>query len=243
MKNTLDLNTESLSIIYVDDNPGDQQLLQEYLDMAQPFDFQLRVADNLEEAIVLMSQEIPDLLLVDLDLGETKGQETIDKAVHFFGQMPILVLSQVRNLEISHYASSRGIVDFLTKGEDFRPDRILRAILMAKTRWDVEQEKIEIIKKHLEESLQKLEYSRELLNKQIFVFSHQIRGPLCTMEGLMSLLESQLEDASKVEILNYLKDTFSHLKSEVDSTINSMEQHVKDDLESTSIEPKQIADH
>ena len=59
----------------------------------------------------------------------------------------------------------------------------------------------------------------------------------------MSLLESQLEDASKVEILNYLKDTFSHLKSEVDSTINSMEQHVKDDLESTSIEPKQIADH
>jgi len=223
------LDTKTINIIYVEDNPGDQQLLVEQLSLADDEHFRVRLAMDLAEAHTLYSEYSADLLLIDLNLADTKEHETIDVAVRSFPGVPILILSQSRNLDISYYAFSQGVVDFLVQEDALHTEKLVRAILMAKVRWEVEQEKIGMIQSNLQESLALLERSRQLLSEQIFVFSHKIRGPLCTIEGLVNLLEVETE-VNQPYILEGLRNTHFRLKEEVDKTISNLEDQVYEKL-------------
>lgn len=219
----------TLDIIYVEDNPGDQQLLKEQLSMADDFQFTIRIAARVQDAHLLHQAQPTHLLLLDLNLEDTKDRDTIDLAVNNFSRVPILVLSQTRNLDISFYASSRGIVDFLIKDDSFKTEKLVRAILMAKMRWDLEQEKIELIENTLKDSLLSLNRSRQLLTQQVFIFSHKIRGPLCTIEGLMNLLDTKLDQETHHKLLKCLQVTYDKLKAEVDKNISAMENPIEQD--------------
>jgi len=217
----------SLDIIYIEDNPGDQQLFKEQLSLSDDYRFQVRVAENLKDAYPLYQDYPADLLLLDLNLSDTKDRDTIDLAVRNFPGVPILILSQSKNLDISFYASSQGIVDFLMKDEALKTEKLVRAILMAKLRWEVEQQRVGLVMNNLEESLGMLRGVRQQLNHHINVFSHRIRGPLCTLEGLMNLLDHDLDGEERERILSGLRVTYRRLKVEVDDTIKTLESQAQ----------------
>lgn len=226
MKNKSDQHKQVLTIVYIEDNPGDRFLLTELLSVSRMFLFDIKATSDLDSAEKLLEELTPDVVLLDLELADTKDRETIDRAVGIFKDIPLLIVSASRGLDISYYASTRGILDYLVKGEDFRTEKLIRAILMAKVRWDIDREKVNMIKKELQDSLEKLESASYLLSQQVYTFSHQIRGPLCTIEGLMNLLDVSSSDKAQVDLLEYLRSTFDLLKSEVDHTIRGLEGQV-----------------
>lgn len=230
MSASYNIRPSRIEIIYIEDNPGDQQLLKEQLSLAEGYLFQIRLADNFKIARQQYQAYAPDLLLLDLNLEDTKDCDTIDVAIRTFPGVPILVLSQSHNLDISFYASSRGIVDFLVKDGILNTEKLVRAILMAKLRWEVEQEKLSLIQNNLRASLTLLDKARQSLNRQIYVFSHNIRGPLCTIEGLMNLLDHDLNEDEREKILCNLQVTYNRLKDEVDDTIDNLESQVQQSI-------------
>jgi len=213
----------ALDLLYIEDNPSDQRLLQEILGDCTDVHFTIRYASSLQEAEVLFLTREPDIVLSDLNLTDYRGKETVDKVATLFRNRPVILLTESRNMEITRYASSLGIQDFLVKEEDFEKTKMLRAILMAKIRYDTEYKKLLEINEELSRSLMELKKSQLLIRDQVNHFSHKVRGPICTIEGLLNLLDDVPSDVSREQVYVHLRSAFCDLKNQVDTTVDKLE--------------------
>jgi two-component system, chemotaxis family, response regulator Rcp1 len=64
------------TILLVEDNAGDAELMRMALAEARP-DCRLRVAADGEEALALLARDVPDLMVLDLNLPRLSGHEVL----------------------------------------------------------------------------------------------------------------------------------------------------------------------
>ncbi|MDN4165960.1 PAS domain S-box protein [Cytophagales bacterium LB-30] len=108
----------ALSVLIVEDNPGDQILIEDYL--GEYFTAcTLHQAYTFKEAIEVFKQrtEPIDIILLDLTLPDTSGEELIKGMLAHSGQVPIIVLTGFTDIEFSIKSLSLGISDYLLKDE------------------------------------------------------------------------------------------------------------------------------
>jgi response regulator of citrate/malate metabolism len=216
-------NLCTLDLLYVEDSPSDQRLLQEVLGNSRDVAFTIRFASTLEEAEALFLASEPDIVLSDLNLADHRGKDTVDKVATLFRGKPVILFTESKNMEITRYASSLGIQDFLIKEEDFEASKLVRAIQMAKIRYDKEYQKLLEINEELSSSLAELKESQLLIRNQVNHFSHKVRGPICTIEGLLNLLETTPPEITHDQIYVLLRSAFCDLKHQVDTTVGKLE--------------------
>ncbi|MCB9231539.1 MAG: PAS domain S-box protein [Bacteroidia bacterium] len=131
-----------IHLLLIEDNPEFVQTLKkEYL--SGDLDLQYRHAASLHEASQLIAREIPDVILLDLNLPDSNGFETLKRTRESWPDLPVVVLtasgvSGKKALEL-------GAQDFLTKQELLRYDGALlhRALGYAIDRKQLEKEKLE----------------------------------------------------------------------------------------------------
>lgn len=115
----------SLEILIVEDNPGDRRLIQEmligggeYLDLLEGTDRPIvREATRLEDAVETVEEEPPDVVLLDLNLPDSAGLETLAALDEATVWTPVVVLTGLRDRETGLEALQRGAQDFLVKDE------------------------------------------------------------------------------------------------------------------------------
>jgi len=213
-----------LDLLYIDDSLSDQRLLKEILSSSRDVHFNIQLACTLEEAEVIFQDSEPDIILSDLNLANYRGKDTIDKVLDLFHNKPVILLTESKDMEISRYASTLGIQDFLVKGEDFQMTKLVRSIQMAAIRYDTEYRKLLKINEELRKSLCELKESQILISKQVNHFSHKVRGPICTIEGLLNLMEKLYAEPSHSQLYNHLRYSFRNLKDQVDTTVTKLDE-------------------
>lgn len=213
-----------LDLLYIDDSLSDQRLLQEILSSSRDVHFNVQLACTLEEAEMIFQRSEPDIILSDLNLADYRGKDTIDKVLDLFQDKPVILLTETKDMEISRYASTLGIQDFLVKGEDFQTTKLARSIQMAAIRYDTEYRKLLKINEELRKSLHKLKESQVFISNQVSHFSHKVRGPICTIEGLLNLMEKLNAAPSHVHLYDHLRNSFTNLKGQVDTTVNKLDE-------------------
>jgi len=113
-------------ILLIEDNPIDAQAVFEALEGAP--EVQLEHSTSLGSR--LADGEPPELVLLDLSLGDTEGVATVRRARNTLGDVPIVVLTGNRNTESAVEVLREGAEDYLSKGA-FSRDTLLRSVRYA----------------------------------------------------------------------------------------------------------------
>lgn len=112
-------NTHLLSVLIVEDNPGDLFLLQETLRLSKlPFK-QIHKAESAAEAIEQLQKhghEL-DVVLLDLSLPDSSGFNSYSQVYGHAGAIPIIVLTGLADTEMALETMAQGAQDYLIKGE------------------------------------------------------------------------------------------------------------------------------
>ena len=173
---------------------GDVRLLRETLVEEGEAPYEFRLAANFVEAQQCLLTGTFDLMLCDLTLPGLAGLATFRRLHEFMPDVPIIVLSALRDEALAVQAVQEGAQDYLVKGVDLR-------LLPRAMRYAVERHR-------LQQSLRNLSLTDELTG-------------LYNRRGFFTLAERQLKFAARAEQgmlllfadldgMKGINDTFGH---------------------------------
>jgi len=116
---------ENLRILVVDDHPLFQEALRELINREPGWEVCGKATDA-PEAIRLVAEARPDLVIVDISLGETNGIDLIKQISSQNPDLPILVVSMHDESLYSERAIRAGAMGYVTKHE---PPKIVKAAI------------------------------------------------------------------------------------------------------------------
>jgi sigma-B regulation protein RsbU (phosphoserine phosphatase) len=157
-------NSAAESILLVDDNPTNLQVLFQTL---EGVGCKLLIAKNGEMALSIAGKALPDLILLDIMMPDIDGYEVCRqlKANPATSGIPIIFLSALGDTEDKVKGLQLGAVDYVTK--PFQPDEVIARVNTHLTIHRLKRE-VESQKDQLEHELEVVsEVQRKLLPKQL----------------------------------------------------------------------------
>lgn len=125
-------------VLLVEDNPADRELARISIQAAR-LPGPVRHAECIEQALDLIKQAAPEVVLLDLGLPDSTGLEGILTISRTVPTVPIVVLSGQEDETLAVQAVESGAQDYLVKG-DYTPKLLARVICYAAERKRVEQQ-------------------------------------------------------------------------------------------------------
>lgn len=109
------MEAKSISVLLLEDNPGDARLIRELL--ADTNDkFELQCVDLLSKGLDCLALQTIDAMLLDLGLPDSQGLNTIESVRAKKASLPIIVLTVLNDESVAIEAVRRGAQDYLIKG-------------------------------------------------------------------------------------------------------------------------------
>lgn len=124
---------ETLTVLVVEDNPGDLRLIAEALRDATRPQFRVQAADRLGMATEILAMRQTDVVLLDMSLPDSSGLATFEAMYRSAPDIPIIVLTGQDDEELALAAVNAGAEDFLSKNTVDAP-QLVRAIRYARER-------------------------------------------------------------------------------------------------------------
>jgi signal transduction histidine kinase/ActR/RegA family two-component response regulator len=110
-----------LQIVIIEDNPGDARLIQEMIRENpihnDPTEFHFNNAERLGIGIDLLSSQGADLVLLDLNLPDSRGLESFLRIHAQFKEIPVIVLTGLQDEKMGLDAVKAGAQDYLIKDQ------------------------------------------------------------------------------------------------------------------------------
>jgi putative two-component system response regulator len=160
-------------ILAVDDSP----VLLDALDISiGELCKEFLVATNAEQAVSLVTEKMPDLILMDVDMPNTDGFELFEqlKALTIVARIPVIFLTSMEDKRVEARALEMGAVDYITKPFD-------RTVLLHRLNTHLN---ISYYCSNLENSLQSIEnelistFATLLESRDAYAHGHSIRTSL-----------------------------------------------------------------
>src|SRR3984957_4139398 len=202
-------------ILLIEDNPGDQDLVRLRLCESQP---QLRVdcVPRLSDALASLDRETPSLVLLDLNLPDSRGADTFRKIREKAPNVPVVVLSSQDDEALAIKAVNHGVQDYLIKG-DITSKRLEQAMRYAVERQSLVRSQEMARKKQI-----------DFKNQFLSHVSHELRTPLTCIHQYVTLMLDGLAGPLQ-------PDQTDHLKTVLRS-VNQLHAMIRDLLEATRAE-------
>ena len=114
---------EREKILIVDDEPDTILILQDRLEMEG---YEVATATDGTEALELIDQDLPDLVLLDIQMPQLEGIETLTHLHEKYPGLLVLILTAHGTIQRAVEATKRGAYDFLEK--PFQPEHITQKV-------------------------------------------------------------------------------------------------------------------
>lgn len=151
-----------MRVLLVEDNPGDARLIQEIL-KENDSRYEVYVVEDLQGAVEHLKGDSFDAILLDLNLPNSEGVQSLRTAFDICPGTPIVVLTGMTDEELAMRAMQEGAQDYLVK-DNVDADLVSRALNYA-----VERNRLLLKHKQAEDSLrdanEKLEQALDGLKK------------------------------------------------------------------------------
>src|SRR3981189_1020349 len=214
-------------VLLIEDNPGDADLVRLRLVEGRPH-LEVECVSRLSEALEFLAKETPSLVLLDLNLPDSRGADTFRKVREMAPGVPVVVLSGQDDEGMALKALHQGVQDYLVKG-DISSKQLERAM-----RYAVERQalllSLDIARK------QQLDFKNQFLSH----VSHELRTPLTCIHQFATILFDGLAGDLSPEQRDHLKTILR--------SVNQLVAMVRDLLEAsraesgkTRIEPRCVA--
>ena len=134
---------DPLSVLIIEDNPGDQLLLQEDLINTNLSIANIVTVGKLADAFSCLKEQTFSIIFLDLFLPDSSGMESFNQLINFNCKTPVVISSGLTDTQVALKAIASGAQDFLIKGE------YSYALLEKVVRYSIERKKnLEVIKKN-----------------------------------------------------------------------------------------------
>ncbi len=207
-------------VLLIEDNPGDADLVRLRL-VEGNSDVDVCCVDRLSAGLDSITEAEPAVVLLDLNLPDSRGAETFRRVLNKAPGVPVVVLSGQDDEELAAKAVHQGVQDYLVKG-NFDARQLARAM-----RYAVERQ---ALLTSLDMSRQQqLQFKNEFLSH----VSHELRTPLTCIHQFVTILLDGL--AGKVS-----PEQREHLGTVLRS-VNQLRAMIGDLLEATRAESGKIS--
>ncbi|MBY0357449.1 MAG: response regulator transcription factor [Candidatus Obscuribacterales bacterium] len=116
-----------MKVLLVEDNASDADLVKCQLESLN--DIELSLVQTLSEAIKTLENNRFDIILLDLNLPDGWGLESLIKLRRQITHIPVVVLTSLTDEQLGVMAIQRGAQDYLIKGSD--QDRLVQSLRYA----------------------------------------------------------------------------------------------------------------
>ncbi|MBI2479692.1 MAG: response regulator [Planctomycetia bacterium] len=130
---------DTFQVLLVEDSQLDAKLVIHLLEAVQSPRFHVRRAEQLSDAVQLLSQHDFDVILLDLMMPDCNGLEGLERLSDDAPDLPIIVLTGVNDEGVALEALRRGAEDYLVKDEAISDSLLVRSI-----RYGVERKRAEL---------------------------------------------------------------------------------------------------
>lgn len=130
---------KQIKVLLIEDNPTDAHMIQKMVEEKSWARFDLTCVEKLQAGLKHLSNGSADIVLLDLDLPDSKGIGTFIKVHTQEATIPIVVLTGLDDEKIGLEAVKKGAQDFLVKGQ-VDGDLLIRAMRYAIERQQAEEE-------------------------------------------------------------------------------------------------------
>jgi DNA-binding response OmpR family regulator/signal transduction histidine kinase len=132
-------------ILIIEDNPGDVDLIREYLKEASIKDEIIHASTFFDGMDAIKSNDI-SIVLLDLSLPDSSGFKTLSNFLEKQPQVPVIVLTGTNNEIVGNQSIKAGAQDYLVKGQ-FDGKQLGRSIRYAIQRFKAQQKLEDAAKK------------------------------------------------------------------------------------------------
>ena len=163
-----------LKILLVEDNKGDAILINEYLCDDTICQYSINEVESLNQAISQLKANRFDIILLDLNLPDSNGIDTLIEVIKYRNNAGVILLTGMEDECLGMEAVNRGAQDYLVKNK-VNPELLIRTINYA-----VARNKDQLKLKHLQKVLRatrginqlvtKVESTYELINESCKIF-------------------------------------------------------------------------
>ena len=133
------MDTKVLKVLLIEDNPGDAFLIKFYLGESLSPKFDFFHAENIRTADDLLSKNTFDIILMDLNLPDSLGLDTIKKVLEKYPNNLVIVLTGLVDEKVGLETVRFGAQDFLVKGK-FDGKVLISSIMFAFERFNLNKE-------------------------------------------------------------------------------------------------------
>ncbi|MHC4417281.1 MAG: PAS domain-containing sensor histidine kinase [Planctomycetota bacterium] len=131
---------KKINLLLVDDDAVDRRMIVKALTrFSQSVAFNIETAETLSEAIEHLNSYSCDIVLLDLNLPDSGGIDTVREVQNANSNVPIVVLTGLPDEKMGLQTIEQGAEDYLVKGK-FSDDGLMRAIRYAIERKRPEQQ-------------------------------------------------------------------------------------------------------
>ena len=209
------MDPQTTQVLLIEDNLGDADLVRLRL-VESKFPVNVNCVSRLSDGLASLTRETPSVVLLDLNLPDSRGAETFRRVMEHAPNVPVVVLSGQDDEALAMKAVHQGVQDYLVKG-NISSKHLERAIRYAMERQALVRA-LEIAQK------QQIDFKNKFLSH----VSHELRTPLTCIHQYVTLLLDGLAGSMKPEQTDHLKTV---LKS-----VNQLHAMLRDLLEATRAE-------
>lgn len=173
--------------LVVDDEPGMglviKKALQRYTffcdKTGEEVGFTVEATGSAEEALALIKDSRPDLLLLDYKLPGQSGLDLLEQIKFHSSEMIVVMMTAYATFETAVTAIKKGAFDFIAK--PFEPEELRKVVKKA------------IQNLILAREIRKLEQEKHQVRFQfISVLAHELKSPINAIEGYLNIIEQRL---------------------------------------------------
>jgi len=213
---------QALKVLLVEDSLSDRRLLETML-LESPNQISiLKSADSLAGAFKLIRQYQFDVAILDLNLTDSFGGETLLKLNKEYPDLPVVINTGAYQEEVGLETLSAGAQDFLVKGK-YNAYVLVKALYYA-----VERKRVELELSHAYQKIKEAQFQLIQAEKMKIVgglasgVAHEVKNPLSTLlYGVTYLSKSLSEKDSKIEsVLANMKEAINRANDILTDLLN-----------------------
>lgn len=192
------MSAQPIHILLVDDDPQDRRLVETILVKSYaPGQYKVQTAGTMSETVQFLSNNDYDVVLLDLNLFDSRGIDTVQKVCDVNSHAAVVVLTGLDDEEIGIAAIQKGASDYLVKG------KYLGTLLVRTIRYSLERKKMEDeLRKHREH----LELEVHKRTADLRTVNEQLRNEIeerkqIELELLIAKADAEAANKAKSEFL------------------------------------------
>jgi len=132
----MNIENKPLNVLVVEDDEGDAFLIKFYLGESVNYKFTFNHAKDMQSAHLLMTEQTFDIILMDLNLPDSNGLDTIKSFIETYPNSLVIVLTGLIDEKTGLEAVKVGAQDYLVKGK-FDSKLLVSSIIFAFERFSL----------------------------------------------------------------------------------------------------------